>query len=363
MTRLVSRVLRTLISLKSFCIFIYNEPNVLLKLIKVSLDSTIAMKNILNITNGDIAIEIMQKAGIPGTFLSWNDVLYDGPVPKGLTLEELSEVRAEFIIGRNWGEPQNIRRSFIERDNVLKSCDDFDKVILWFEHDLYDQLQILQILDWFHKNSKNEVELSIICRGTYLGMLSPSEMSGFVKYEEPITEKHLSHAANAWAAFRDDSPIKWSELLDEDTSVLPFLEGAILRLLEEYPDCISGLSRTEKQALQIISGGETLVGKVFGLNQDLEERIFLGDLSFWVILQELIDSTPALLELADAGKLISETAQSQKITITSIGLDVLSGRKNWIDLKNHDRWFGGVHQQGKNIWCWDAGSSLIAKST
>lgn len=319
------------------------------------------MKNILNITNGDIAIEIMKKAGIPGTFLSWNDVLHDGPVPKGLILEELSEVRAEFIIGRNWGEPQNIRRSFIERDNVLKSSDDFDKVILWFEHDLYDQLQILQILDWFYKNSKNEVELSIVCRDTYLGMLSPSEMRGFVKYEEPISKKHLLLSAKAWGAFRDDSPIKWSELLQEDTSVLPFLEGAVVRMLEEYPERNSGLSRTEKQALQIISGGENRAGKVFGANQGLEERIFMGDLSFWVILQELIDSTPPLLELTDGGKLTSETAQSQKITITSVGLEVLSGKRNWLDIINHNRWIGGVHLHQGNVWCWDTHSGSLAK--
>lgn len=319
------------------------------------------MKNILNITNGDSAVEIMKKAGIPGTFLSWRDVLHDGPVPKELPLEELSEVRAEFIISRNWGEPQNIKRSFIERDSFLRSCGAFDKVILWFEHDLYDQLQILQILDWFHKNSKNEVKLSIICKDSYLGMLSPSEMSALSKYEEPVTEKHLSLSAKAWGAFRDDSPKKWITLLNEDTSTLPFLEGAVVRLLEEYPDCNSGLSRTEKQALQIISGGESRVGKVFALNQGLEERIFLGDLSFWVILQELIDSAPALLELTDAGMLSSETARDQKISITSVGLEVLSGKRNWLDIKSHNRWIGGVHLKGNNMWCWDASSSSIAK--
>jgi len=47
------------------------------------------MRNILNITNGDCAVEIMKKADIPGTFLPWQDVLHDGPVPERLSLEEL----------------------------------------------------------------------------------------------------------------------------------------------------------------------------------------------------------------------------------------------------------------------------------
>ena len=40
------------------------------------------MERILNITNGDCAVDIMKKAGINGDFIPWRDVLYDGPVPR-----------------------------------------------------------------------------------------------------------------------------------------------------------------------------------------------------------------------------------------------------------------------------------------
>lgn len=125
------------------------------------------MRNVLNITNGDCAVEIMKKANIPGVFLPWQDVLHDGPVPGGLSLEKLSEVRARFIIDRGWGTPENVKRLFFERDHMLKSFEEFEKVILWFEHDLYDQLQILQILDWFHQNRPKTTTLSIICVDQY----------------------------------------------------------------------------------------------------------------------------------------------------------------------------------------------------
>ena len=99
------------------------------------------MSNILNITNGDCAVEIMKKAGIRGVFLPWRDVLHEGPVPQGLSLDELSKVRAKYISGHGWGDAEEILRSFIERDNLLKSYQDYEKVILWFEHDLYDQFR------------------------------------------------------------------------------------------------------------------------------------------------------------------------------------------------------------------------------
>ena len=57
----------------------------------------------LHIVNGDCAVEALRESGIEGGFLSWIDVLHDGPVPAGLSLEELSEVRADFIADCDWG--------------------------------------------------------------------------------------------------------------------------------------------------------------------------------------------------------------------------------------------------------------------
>jgi len=310
------------------------------------------MRNILNITNGDCAVEIMKKANLPGVFLPWRDVLHEGPVPENLSLEELSKVRAQFIIDRSWGLPEEIIESFIQRDNDLKSFRKYEKVILWFEHDLYDQLQIIQILDWFHKNSPGEVELSIICTDQYLGRLSPEEMKEISKYEEPIRDAHLKLSSKAWCAFRSSSPEKWCELLNTDTSVLPFLQGAIVRLLEEYPSCSNGLSRTAEQALKVISGGEKRPGRVFGGTQNLEERIFLGDSSFWVVLHELLESSPPLIVLPKGKKLTLPTSKDQELTITSAGIEVLAGQMNWLEISRLDRWIGGVHLNASNIWCW-----------
>ena len=56
----------------------------------------------LHIVNGDYAIEALKDFGIEGDFLSRLDVLHDGPVPEELSLEELSEVRADFIENCDW---------------------------------------------------------------------------------------------------------------------------------------------------------------------------------------------------------------------------------------------------------------------
>ncbi len=319
------------------------------------------MIDILNITNGDCAVEIMKKADVSGVFLPWRDVLHEGPVPDSLSLEELSKVRAQFIYGRSWGMLEEITESFMQRDNELKSFKEYEKAILWFEHDLYDQLQILQVLDWFHQNPTDGVELSMICTDQYLGRLTPEELRGIVKYERPITEAHLELAHEAWSAFRSSSPESWCALLNKNTSVLPFLEGAIIRSLEEYPNCLNGLSRTAEQALKVISSGEKCPGRVFAGTQKLEERIFLGDSSFWVVLHELLDSSPPLISLSKGKEFALPSSGDQELTITTAGLDVLAGNVSWFDVSSLDRWIGGVHLEPSNVWCWDSGSMSIVK--
>ncbi|MGB5436237.1 MAG: hypothetical protein WBM98_10140 [Maribacter sp.] len=320
------------------------------------------MESILNITNGDSAVELMRKAGISGEYLPWRDVLHDGPVPAGLSLPKLSKVRARFIAERGWADLHEVEQSFAERDQILADFRDYDRVILWFEHDLYDQLQILQILDWFADNPPAAGSLSMICTEQYLGMCTPEQIASLIEYEAPVTDRQLSLAKWAWAAFRSSNPQEWQALLQIDTSALPFLEGAVLRQLQEYPDCDSGLSLTAQRALNILAQGERPPGRLFGDTIQLEERKFMGDSSFWVILQELLDSDPPLLELPEGLQLTLPISPAQKLTLTREGEAVLAGRKNWLDSTAIDRWIGGVHLTSNTLWYWNPQASELVHS-
>ena len=282
------------------------------------------MGKILNVTNGDSAVNIMKEAGIPGDIVPWRDVLHDGPVPGKLPLKELSDVRAQFIAEQGWEDIETVRQSFRERDKQLESSNKYDEVILWFEHDLYDQLQILQLLDWFAENAPEHSSLSIICTEQYLGMASPDQMKSLVKFKENITNEHLNLAKKAWNAFRCPSHEELQYMINEDLSLLPFLKDAIFRLLEEYPSTGNGLSRTAQKALQIISRGERRPGRIFGYYQDSEERKFMGDSSFWKILHQLLESEPPLIKLPAGKQLTLPTSPDQELTITKAGTEVMN---------------------------------------
>jgi hypothetical protein len=106
-------------------------------------------KGVLFITNGDSAAGRIEASGLAGEILPWRDVLHEGPVPCGLSPEELSDVRARFLAERGWTSLAEARRDFARRDATLAGYGDHEEVVLFFEHDLYDQLQLIQVLDWF----------------------------------------------------------------------------------------------------------------------------------------------------------------------------------------------------------------------
>jgi hypothetical protein len=51
----------------------------------------------LHLTNGDSAAGTLRETGLSGTVMASRDVLHEGPVPAGFTLEGMSDVRARFL--------------------------------------------------------------------------------------------------------------------------------------------------------------------------------------------------------------------------------------------------------------------------
>lgn len=317
------------------------------------------MTAILHITNGDSAANLMRDGGVQGTILPWRDVLHEGPVPAEKSLEQMSLIRAEYIADCGWGEFENILKGFQERDRQLKAFKKYDKVILWFEHDLYDQLQILQLLDWFGGQDISKVELELICTTQYLGTMTPAEIAGHKRNRKQISADQIALGTLAWQAFCLKTPEKWCGLLGADTVALPYLGGAVLRMLEEYPSVQSGLSKTEARALQVLSTKPQSAGQLFHQNQQQEDRVYLGDASYWNVINNLLVGDKALLKLSSGNTRVQPSDRSDLLQLTDIGMEVHGGAVHRMSLPWMPYWIGGVKISKKTPWCWNAESKEV----
>jgi Domain of unknown function (DUF1835) len=296
----------------------------------------------LHITNGDGALYLLKKAGILGTHLAWRDALNEGPVPAGLSLEETSSLRAHWQAERGYDKPIKLIHDFARRDAQLRRADEFDEVVLWFEHDLYDQLQLLQALTALEELNLEPGRVSVIQTDHYLASMTVDEIVPLLPKRRTATAAVFKSARRTWERFTSASPEDLYAAASEDAIGLPFLRVALQRLCEEYPWTRDGLSRSQRQALYAVAQGSGRSDELYARAQAREEAYFLGERVFEKILEDLATGDAALVEEED-GHLVP----------TALGRRVLAGDADWLDERAIDRWIGGVYLEPKNVTRWD----------
>jgi DNA-binding transcriptional MerR regulator len=306
---------------------------------------------LLHVTNGESAGNTLRQTGLGGAALSWQDVLHEGPVP-AVPPAELRTIRARFLSECGWGSETSLLDAFERRDRLFGDALGAGRhVVLWFEHDLYDQLQLLQVL----VSAREGVEL--IQADDHLGPLSTEELEALWPERRVVTAPMLELARDAWAAFCAPEPSGLEALLERDTSSLPYLGATARRLLQELPDLDTGLSRTERQLLEPLLDGPRTPPELFLANQAREEAVFAGDAWIWKRLAELVplvESLPAPPPLGD-----TRAFAAAGVTLTELGRQVLAGNADRVEAAEIDRWLGGVHLGAGTDWRWDARAGSV----
>jgi hypothetical protein len=318
----------------------------------------------LHLTNGDIVVDLLHRAGLARGALAWADVLHEGPVPAGLDDAGLRRVRAEFIAAADGIDPAAVRHRFEERDRAL-AAGRSGGYVLWFEADLYDQLQIAQILAMLGDLGVAPDRVTLICIGEYpgiahfggLGELEPEQLPGLLEVATPLTAEALDLGAAAWAALRAADPGGLGTIAASRSRELRFLGEAFDRLSREYPSTRDGLSLTERRILAATPEGGASAGTVFVRSAEREARPFLADLFAFQRMARLAGARVPLLELDPAA---GEVTAGTRLRPTPAGGRVLRGEADHVALNGIDRWVGGVHLHGDTArWRWDEGTETI----
>jgi RNA polymerase sigma factor (sigma-70 family) len=328
-------------------------------------EQRIGASTLLHITDGESVAGTLRESSIPGVVSIYGDLMYEGPAPAGLDVEAWIETRARFIAGFHDTTPDEAREYLKGCEATLAAFSKYQEVVIWLDHRLSDQLILIKVLDWCSRRDLGGVRLSLICVGPYsgldnfiaLGALTADQLVSLADTRVPADEAHFRTAQAAWHAFTSPDPTDIERFIATDTSVLPFVAGALRRHLEEFPAVGSGLSRTERQALSILSDqGSLPLGRLCVAVWRQEEAVFMGDHSFYRIMADLSSVRHPLVQIS--GKSQQELGD---VSITETGRRVLEGKADHVALNGIDRWLGGVHLKGdKAAWRWDRASERLA---
>ena len=125
------------------------------------------MTGALHVTNGDATVPGLLGTGLVRDVICWADALHEGPVPD-VPDEELRRIRAAFLAGEHASDLGTVGR-LASRDATLAAHRE-GAYVLWFEADLYDQLQVVQILATLAAHGVDPARITLICIGEHLGI-------------------------------------------------------------------------------------------------------------------------------------------------------------------------------------------------
>ncbi|GHC16860.1 DUF1835 domain-containing protein [Aidingimonas halophila] len=300
----------------------------------------------LHIRCGSDIEHTLRTAGFIGDFLEFSDPFCIGPL-RDLPPNELLRLRAGFLAEVSGMAERDALARLRKSYETLNGLDRYERVVLWFEHDSYDQLLLAFLLHHLHANTPTaRIELVAVEaipgveRFIGIGQLAPDLLAWLWRQRRSVEVPLLELGTQAWAALTAERPEPLEALVNTGTPALPMMGKALERHLQELPEPDTGLGLTERLTLEIVRDhGPLPVGKAFSyLMREYEPLPYLGDLMFWWLIQPLVTAPQPALDITDTHL----EWPHRRLALMDLGREVLAGRRNWLAYAPGARWVGGI---------------------
>lgn len=289
----------------------------------------------LHVLNGDATLHQFERAGMKGEKMIWREVLSEGRVPETIGAEAFWEVRSSFFESFFEVEEEKYHQLTVEEFEKVESFSDYEEITLWFEYDLFCQLNLMALLSWFAGQHLDKAKLSLVCVGIVpgykdlvgLGEIDPELFPQLFEERQRLSRKDLDFAQKFWAVFSSDNPTSLLSLADSHAAQFPYLPAAVKAHLQRFPSVNNGLNIIEDRMMRIVHSGIRDRNKIVGQILSEDTHYGFGDWQYFVYLKNLYP----LLQDEDG------------LSVNSLGQKVLDGEEDFIKWAKHDYYWGGVH--------------------
>ncbi|WP_209400505.1 DUF1835 domain-containing protein [Pseudozobellia sp. WGM2] len=240
------------------------------------------MSSLLHITNGDSFTEKLKSLKLKGDIITWREMLCEGKTLTNVGSESFWKARFEFLnknykVSKSW---------FIEKTlkeyRSLCNHKQQDEIVLWFEYDLFCQVNMIAVLSWLKANRKY-AQISLVCSGKEdgsdklfgLGELSDEKLLELYKNKIELTQDDIEYADYVWQLYCSDNPIRLENLSDFSDYQFEYLPEALQAHLQRFPSIKNGLNAMENNILKIGRDKKPTSKKAF-ISEILQDQGFLG---------------------------------------------------------------------------------------
>ena len=216
------------------------------------------MSSLLHITNGDNLTDRLKSLKLKGDIITWREMLCEGKTLTNVGSESFWKTRFEFLnknykISKQWFVEKTLKEY-----RLLCNHKQEDQIVLWFEFDLFCQINMLAVISWL-KTHRKYAQISLVCSGDEdetdkmygLNELSDEQLLELFEKRTVLKQDDIEYADYVWQLYCSDNPIRLENLTDFKYYQFDYLSEAIKAHLKRFPTIKNGLNEIENHILQL----------------------------------------------------------------------------------------------------------------
>ncbi|MEY8849059.1 DUF1835 domain-containing protein [Psychroserpens sp. XS_ASV72] len=281
------------------------------------------MAEILHITNGSVLTKYLRELDVQGEFLTWQEMLCEGPTIAHINSEEFFMIRKEFL---NEYYDIEINENELKQELAkLNDADKYDEIVLWFEYDLFCHINMLGVISLLHQK-EIKLPLYLVCSGRIEGE------KHFKGLAELTSDQLLNHYQNKIELTKDDKDLAlslWRTYCGKDhnlfkpyivqNSSFKYMSNCLKAHLRRFPDSKSGLNILEKNILEIVRDKDIKSKHhLLGYILNYQGYYGYGDLQ----LERMIDNLSVYFETSVEKLTLSRTGHEALLKIKNVSLEI-----------------------------------------
>jgi hypothetical protein len=247
--------------------------------------------SLLHILNGDSTKALFSKSNIRGDTVVWREVLVQGPLFYSLDTELFWEMRSQFLEKGYGAKLASYRRKVILEFQKIRQFQG-DEIVLWFEYDLFCQVNLIALLSYFLR-SKKGMTISLVCVGDFpgyskrvgLGELPHTVYRGLFDNRQKLEKEDLIVADKAWMYFCGKDSKKLKTIQSEK---LEYLSDAMLSATKTFRES-NHLSPLERHILKVINDNHFDEKELIKYLLENDTEFGFGDRQYEYMIHKLSD--------------------------------------------------------------------------
>ena len=214
--------------------------------------------SILHITNGDSTTNYLKSLQIKGEYITWREMLCEGKTSIDVGSETFWKTRFKFLKSSYKVSKKTFIDYTLKEYRNLCQKKNQQEIVLWFEHDLFCQINMIALLSWLKKYRSGE-KISLVCSGDVIGsekrlglsQLNKEQINTHYQNRVELTQDDIEYADYIWQLYCSDSPLRLETVYKfNPMSPFVYLTDAIAMHLKGFPSIENGLNSIENYIIQ-----------------------------------------------------------------------------------------------------------------